>query len=364
MPGIDTTSVTAPEGKTTVDAELVFEPERLSYLCADAIAAEISERVRDAVKDKVVVVADSALLADCANLTAVAVILDSLRRDYESLAALAADLMAQKEETTSSPRSVAFSVVPVLGLGIAPTIAPVVAGIETALGIVSLLREDVDYHGTKTVVDPAAFYLALAARLHASGAVKVLVPEFFITRVASSGPVSLKISLEGVEQARAAVWRTVAPMISQLGRLNAELDLAVNQKDQEAVDALSAELAAMRRDLDPVTEALGRADQQLGDLKAEWQKPDPNSGVTNLGRLLRAEAILDMNPLFVHAKVVMSGGHLRTVRSLWRTMFQGDGLSAMGGAVARWALLANDGSVMDGGIASARQSARFPPAPR
>jgi hypothetical protein len=69
-----------------------------------------------------------------------------------------------------------------------------------------------------------------------------------------------------------------------------------------------------------------------------------------LARLLRAEAIKTEEPIYLHAVVVSSGGHHRIARSLWRTMFYGDGLTFVGGATVRWSLLAADGSIEKGGI--------------
>jgi hypothetical protein len=78
--------------------------------------------------------------------------------------------------------------------------------------------------------------------------------------------------------------------------------------------------------------------------------------------MLRAEqlSITLKGAVYLHAAVVSSGGHNRVSRSLLRILFFGDGLSSMGGAVARWALLEADGAVTTGGIRAAREGARFP----
>ena len=66
-----------------------------------------------------------------------------------------------------------------------------------------------------------------------------------------------------------------------------------------------------------------------------------------------------MNPRYLHALVVASGGFNRTSRSLLRTIFSGDGLSFLGGATARWALLKENGSVAKGGIESEQEWGTF-----
>jgi hypothetical protein len=92
----------------------------------------------------------------------------------------------------------------------------------------------------------------------------------------------------------------------------------------------------------------------LSDLQTQWNQTDAASGMTVLARLLRAEAIRKLDPLYLHAAIVTSGGYNRITHNLFRTLFVGDGLSFTGGTVARWALLEDDGTVKLGGIASAQ----------
>lgn len=351
-PNVDTGPT--PEGKTTIDDNLAFEPERLSYEVAGEISQQIADLVKQAVRDKTVVVADLDLLTSLSNLVAAGVVLDSLKRTYEGLSGLSESLSRQKSRDLQPMEMRAAMVLPVT------PVTAVIAGIQAALGVVRLFREDVDFRGAKTAVDPLTFSLALAARLKERKAEKVFVPALFVLQPADAQSSSLVKSLEEVQTMQQSAWQAIGPLIAQLSRLNAELDGAVAEEDQEKVDQLSATVAALRRDLDPVTEALDRADQVLAQLQMEWQKPEPESGLTGLAKLLRAEALRNMQPLLVHAQVVTSGGHHRIAHSAWRNMFQGDGISAMGGAVARWALLAEDGSTLDGGILTSRRSEKFP----
>jgi len=349
-------AVTPPEGKTTIDDKMFFGPERLSYQSAADIAQQICARVAPSVQGKLVVIAGTALLADFANLQAVYLTLESLERDYQSLAIHGQDVA--KRRVAERLRSESFSTLlaPTAATGAIAGVAPVTAGLSAALGLVSLFREDVEYHGAKTSVDALAFELALGAKLKLSGAQKVFVPDLMVLPLTEDKKGMLRSLLERVQTAKGAAWASAGPLIAQLVRLEAALDQAALEKKQEAVNQLSADVSDLRRDMEPITVPLGRADQRLADLQAQWNQTDQTTGLSLLARLLRAEAIRNENACYVHAAVVSSGGHHRISHNLLRMIFLGDGLSFTGGAIARWALLGNDGSIEDGGIFTAQRT--------
>lgn len=369
MATIDAPKITPLEGKTTVDDKMVFEPERLSYESADRLTKTIAHAVRETIKGKKVVIVGTSFLADLANLQAIAVKLEELKRDYEALLQQAKTMGRRRQPLPEISTGKALPKEEFAVTGLMPetmieagaaALGPVAVGVSTALGLVSLFREDVDYRGIQTVVNPLAFELALAAKIRAIGAERVFVPDLVSLPRMKTGTESLGGRLAAVQSAKAKVWESVGPFIAELVRLDAKLDHAARAKDQKLVDDLSGQLAELRQDLDPVTEPLRRVDQQLADLQAAGDKVDETTGLTMLARWLRAEAIQAMNPRYLHAQVVSSGGHNRTSRSLLRTIFCGDGLSFIGGATARWALLEEDGAVADGGIISERARGRFP----
>jgi hypothetical protein len=362
------TPITPLEGKTTIDDKMFFEPDRLSYECADDIAYQIAGQIGEAVKNNVVVIAGTSLLADLTNLQAVYVELDSLRHDYEALATHADSLFTRRflrpeglEKFRLLRPEIDKSEVPVLGLlgAISAVTAPASAFLGTTLGLISLFREDVEYRGSKTAVDPLAFELALASKLRACEAAKVFVPDLVAFPLADAAIGSVRARLSDVQKAKAAAWEAAGPLVTELLRLDSQLEQAATDKNQELLDRLSIEGSNLRRDLQPVSDLLARTDQRLASLQDQWNQVSEPSGLTLLSRLLRAEAIYAMRALFVHAQVVSSGGHHRISRNLFRTLFMGDGLSFSGGAIARWALLDGDGSVMKGGILSGRRSEKF-----
>jgi len=349
----DTTSnsVTPLQGKTTIDDKMFFDPERLSYESAGDIAGRVACKVKDKVRDEVVVIAGTRLLADFANLQAIYALLDELQREYGSIADQAQSLVGR-----STPKELEIHegfVSAELGAGaktVASGITPVTTLVGAALGLVSLFRQDVEYHGEKTVVDALAFEIALAAQVHHHGARTVFVPDLSVLPALEIEDSQLQGRLNQVLQAKAEAWAAVGPMISNLVRLEGELDEAAKAKKQDDLDRLSLEVSNMRRDLAPIADPLGRLDQRLSDLQNQLNKVEPTTGLIELARLLRAEWLRVMDPVYLHATVVSSGGYYRITRNLFRTLFMGDGLSFSGGATVRWALLEKDGSVALGGI--------------
>jgi hypothetical protein len=350
MPDANASQITPLEGKTAIDDKMFFEPERLSYDSADRIAEKIASEIGTAVRAQVVVIAGTTLLGDFANLQAVYLTLESLKRDYDAVAAHAGTLAQRRSLVSPGLDSfVASAAAGLVSGAVSGVISPAATAVSAALGLVSLFREDVEYRGVKTAVDPLAFELALASKVKAGGAGQVFVPDLMVIPLAEAGKGSLQARLEELQKAKARAWAVAGPLITELVRLDGELDRAAKDKNQERLDRLATEVSDMRRDMQPVSDPLGRCDQRLADLQNQWNQAN-ESGLTLLARLLRAEAIHAMNPLYLHAEVVSSGGHHRISRSLFRTVFLGDGLSFAGGATARWALLQKDGSVAQGGI--------------
>jgi hypothetical protein len=305
----------------------------------------------------IVAIAGIHLLADFANLQASYLILDSLGQDYESIGGQASALADDRSLSVAHfesevPRAASLTQIP----DATTTLSAVVGA---TLGLVGMFRADVDYHGEKTVVDALAFEIALAAEIKARGATKVFVPDLMVIPAMKAVKDSLQDRLDRVQRAKAKAWASVGPLVSELVRIEGELDQAVANKDQAAVDALSREVSDMRRDLAPVADPLSRLDQRLSELQIQWNQVDSSSGLLQLARLLRAEAIKAEKPLFLHATVVSSGGFYRISRNLFRMFFMGDGLSFAGGATVRWALLNHDGSVEKGQIIVLGLKGRF-----
>ena len=357
-----TPDVTPLDGVTKIDEKTTFEPERLSYVAAGEIARQIAALVASDIGGRAVVIANEALLADLANLSSAGAQLGTLAQEYRQVAAssgapdpferLGAGVTL--ESLTNDGTKVFFAFNPLTAA------AGLSTGLKAAIGLFSLLRQDVDYRGAATKVDRLAFEIAVAGALRAQGVARVLVPDLLVPVPSAVVAGSLTASWDLVEGAREAAWRAVGPFLAELAQLEAALDIAGRVGSDEDVERISRELLVLRRRVEPLTDALRQADKRFNEIQSQWNTVSETTGVTLFARLLRAEAIAAMEPLYLHAAVVASGGHTRITRNLFRMMFLGDGVSAMGGAVARWALLAPDGNVIQGGNLAARRSARFP----
>ena len=354
------TSATPLEGKTTIDEKMFFEPERLSYQSAVAIADAIASAVKPEVVGKTVVIAGTQLLTDLANLRATYSTLDSLTRDYASVAELGKKVLERRLQPITDPVPIA-SADALVGAALTGVIAPATALITAAVGLISLFREDVEYHGAKALVDTLAFEIALASQLIENEARAVIIPDLKVDLNTSTGADSLSFRLAKVQAAKGEAWAVIGPMISELVQLEAELEKAGRENNQPEFDRISEVVSDLRRDMQPISDPLSRSDQRLSDLQNQWNRRDETSGLAELARLLRAECIFELKPTYLHAKVISSGGHHRISRSLLRTLFVGDGLSFAGGAIARWAFLGESGSVTKGGILVRRATGSFRP---
>jgi hypothetical protein len=107
---------------------MVFGPQRLSYSSADAIARRITSKVTHTVKDKSVVIANTPLLADFANLQAVYLNFENLQRDYDGVFSYASRMNQPRHK-----RKIKLD-----GIKILPLASPS-AGIGIAEGAAALL---------------------------------------------------------------------------------------------------------------------------------------------------------------------------------------------------------------------------------
>jgi hypothetical protein len=326
-------------GTLSADREMYFLPERESYRAASQLAGTISDRALAQIRGQdPVAIADLSFLNDLSNLAAVVRQLEGIRSAYASLTPAGREEAeaGRGMESASGAESIAT-------LG------------SIALGALALLKEDVAYQGIRTVVDPLAFRIAVAGAIRRRRPTQVVLIPDMVSIETTSGQSNLAQKLQAVRAARGAAWRASAPRIRLLAQKDAELDRAARAGDQTAVDRLTAQLAKLRADLDPLTRPMEDADRLFGELEGNLFAA-AEGNLTLFARLLRAEAIQKTTPKILHVGIVSSGGHNRLSRHLLRLFFLGDGLSWTGGAVCRWALLDKSGSVVDGGVSDASHS--------
>ena len=313
-----TQTVTPLEGKTAVDDKMTFEPERLSYAAARRVAMFVADAVLDDVGDAPVAIAGEAFLGDLGNLSTVKLQIDMLADDFRRVTSSSAPSAAVPGTTATLPAA----------------IPAITAGLQSALGLVSLLRENVEFHGVASRIDPRSFEIALAAELRARHVAKVIVPDLTVVRNPQADAESFRGKWQSMQEARQAAWRAAGFPGG----------------------------APAKKDAESQPEVLAQLDRRMADLQTQLDKTSETTGLTMLARLLRAEAIDRQRPRYLHCAVVSSGGHNRVSRHLFRMLFLGDGLSSMGGVVVRWTLLEPDGSIGKGGLGAARRRASFPSA--
>jgi hypothetical protein len=353
------------DGSTTIDDKMAFEPTRLSYRSIVAVAAEIARQTCDAMGgDRPVVITGGELHADLANLTATEVLLAQSVKQYTAISALAAKLLPlQRERAGFESLAAAIDSAAFVGAtaAFAAGIPPVVAGLQAGIGLLALFRENIQFTGTAVVVDQLAVQFAVAAAIKAHHKTSVRVYDTVILPALDSERSSLQTALGAVEDARGEAWSAAAPHVKSLIDAQVRLDAAAAVPNNEAAVQRAAEhVTELRQQLAPITDALENADKQFATLTARLETIDEATGLMALGRLLRAERVKQDTPLYLHVRVVASGGHHRVARNLFRTLFAGDGVSALGGGVVRWALLGSDGAFLAGGIRDERRAAEFP----
>jgi hypothetical protein len=353
------------DGTTTVDAQVVFEAQRLSYDAVRNIAEKIARRVSGRTKGQEVVIAGTQLLADISNLVAIKAVLEELADDYDALAELAhASVPAHKIPTAAGivDLRTTFSTATAVG-AITSGFGAVTAGVQGALTLVELFRQDVDYKGVPIAIDTLAFELELASRLRMHKARDVFVPSFAVFSAPSRGESAFRTLLQKAHAARSRVLRAVGPKKPAAKTKSEQILADIDALHHHLPDADEPERISLATP-DQIHDALAEIDKRFSDLQAQLEKADADgSGLTLLARLFRIETIMSRSPMFVHARVVLAGGNNRVQRSLFRTLFTGDGLSSTGGAVVSWAILSPYGAIEDGGIFSESRSAKSPKPP-
>ncbi len=359
------------DGSTTVDEKVVFEAQRLSYEAARNIAEKIARRISERTRGREVVVAGTQLLADYSNLVALKSVLEELAEDYDALVQLAHVFVLGPVHQALVEAGI-FDARSGAGVGAAAGAAvgaitsgfsAVTAGVQGALTLVELFRQDVDYKGVPIAIDTLAFELELASRLRMHKAKDVVVPAFAVFAAPARGESAFRTLLENVHEARAGVLRAIGPKKPAAKKKPEPTFPEIEHQRHDYYLADEPTRTALATP-EQIHDALAEVDKRFSDVQVQLEKVDADgSGLTLMARLFRVETIMSRSPILVHARVVLAGGNNRVQKSLFRTLFTGDGLSSTGGAVVSWAILSTHGAVEDGGIFSESRSARSPKPP-
>lgn len=350
-----------PSGVTDFDDALEFEVVTLALSALQDIAGEIASRVRkwagSEASSILIVIADDGFSARIAEWQALAMRMGVLESAMEELL---------RERDAAAARNEALSLAPIQGA---------TAAVEAVAHLLSFFKADTTYGGRKPDLDNSALYPAVAGRLIEAGMAQIVFGSDGVAGAAASASVTLIGRLErllclrerleailpnapdkesheeseeeefapderpseaaetssgaasGGKQPAPAGGRqgTSSPAATNLSR-TAEGGVAVGPGKQEervsdrlirslvgAVDALATELAG-----------------------GEGKKP----GLAEMQAMSEVAALIDAasQAVLLSPKVLKTGGHYRTRRHLFTTLFTGDQLSYSGGAAVSFVL--------------------------
>ena len=130
----------------------------------------------------------------------------------------------------------------------------------------------------------------LLTKKKASG---VLLGELYVVRPGALDASEIKKKLTAVHAAKASAWEAAAPLIDEVLALEEKLEAAAQETKGGNVAQLRSSVKRFRAQLDPAAEALSRTDRQLAELESGWGQVREGQSMSVLGRLLRAEAVLN-----------------------------------------------------------------------
>jgi len=341
-----------PEGVTTIDDKVFLECEILAYKAVSRISRQIGFEVRAAVDvaapagtPATIILLDETLASAFQLYSALIVQLGLFVRAFKSVAP-----EGSPQEQKSKTKLAAFTQVSLAS----KTVTGLLAGV---VDLVGLFRQDTQLSGRAVSVQETALFLELARSLRFKG-LKVVYPRLFGFQAQSNTSASdtgLTELFESVFSAREKAVTRLRPQLNKIAELEKEildrqLELPTASPDRQKeltkeIDAKNAFLADARRNLDPDLVPFENTDTQWSDLQKGLHTPDGKSGQVPMQLLNRAAQSIqqfhDANPdpaFFLYAEAVVAGGTMRIHRNLWRTLFQGDGISFSGGAVVSYAL--------------------------
>ena len=344
----------AERGSVTIDANQLFEVQTAVYESIGEAAAEIKERVTSARTGEVLPRHDAkhakwlivflpcppALYLEARDLFAQQT--QNLTASFTS-AAERAEAALQALEPPAEQRAE-------VGLESATPQSTISTAISAAGNLLGLLREDVTYSGRKVTSDPIALPLALAHQWEDIDSIEFIDPRFFPLRAGwfeRSWTTHVLAPLNEVVAARERAFRAIH-----------QLSTAVYQLSEKDPRFRSARFSA-----DFARDHFEQPEQIFIAMQGRLQASSESTGLSWLEQIRMGAAIeaAAQHPetYFLFAKVLEAGGSYRTVKSLWRMLFSGDGAYYSGGAIVAFALCDHRGRWVRADVL--RQSTPFRP---
>ncbi|UIK19518.1 hypothetical protein [Rhizobium leguminosarum] len=270
-----------PDAEKPVEATTVTDDVRIEV---DILALTAAGRITATIADRIVAFKPDIVLIGSENLSATARAFAAFRERAEQLIkaldSLPTDAKPAGEAAATESSLAALDFV------------------KTVANLMSYFKAETNYFGRKVELSEAAIYPLMAGHLQARS-IDVILPEIVAPSFDSPAP-------------GFSVFGMIDALITRRNRLN-------RQHGGEPPLHIAATLATVDAVID-------------GALK-----PDPLTGNTNIAQLLLGSDICRLvaeakKPLLVSLKSIVAGGHVRTRRHLFTTIFTGDKISFSAGA--------------------------------
>lgn len=344
--------VKALQGKTTIDDKVSIEAEILAYSAITEIAKRIAKEFHDKfTKDQTgkdltgddycIIVLDDSLAAALAAHQALVMELSLIADGFERV--INAGTQKVEKPTTRLERFVAPLGV-MGGLSAAATLG------RSIVDVLSLFRQDTSYYGRSYTVKDAALVLEVTHHLCKDhNDVHCIYPKLLLYQPATPEQKShsgLRQRLQSIYDLRDRAERVVGALSKSCLELGLRIHPLAPQQPPEdpLLSQLSSELVEKSILLDSCKKLFDANDAKLSETVTGLSKPD-TKGVTPLEIIQKAEEILSRfqkpqtHTFFFYVEAVDAGGAYRVRSSLWRTLFNTDGLSYSGGAIVTFAFL-------------------------
>jgi len=365
------------DGVTSIDEKVFLECEILAHVALSEIATQISKEAKAAAdkepKEAIDKARDLSNQADnippaTAATRATVILLDN---SLISALQLFSSLKLQSALFEKSFNGVAPpepAVRKELRKGFAPglAISAVTGAVEGVLDLLGLFRQDTQFSGRTVAIKETALYLEVARALREAG-FNVLYPRllsFQADKDAQLSQAKLTQLFDDVFRARQGAADRLRPRLQEVSGF--EKDLIDREREfpnatperqkqlTQEIQDLKARLVTARKNLDPDLVLFENTDSSWNQLQKALAIPDEKTGQVPMQLLNRAAESIERfkgSPpaYFLYAEGVVAGGTMKVRRTLWQTLFWGDGLEFSGGSVVSYALFDGKAQILTSG---------------
>lgn len=338
-----------------------FDVQQLAFETVAAIGKEIRVRIEPKLQkgDKTTVqliYLDRMLRGGLDLLSATATQLENLKQAFESAEKNADEAIAQFTKvivtTKAGPETITKGLAEP---AVAPSGGPVapfsLSAPQSALNILGLLTMESHYFGRTVTIPEEPFLLELSSQLRSLTGVKLFHPALFTpwsSQKSFTLPASIRTGFDQIMGARHKALRSVKRLMA--------IASALKHTDRH--------YGEMRFASDQAREQYEAADLLLKELNQRLSQKDDAVGASGMQMLVRAAAIVDIFDTpdtvtyILLARMEAAGGAYRTVRSLSRLIFGGDGIDYAAGVIASFGLFNLQGNLIESGIVTAKANFR------